>query len=82
MGGAIFTVADFALAVACNVGEAPTVAVSNSIEFMSLARGTRLIATCDADKSGRSMGFYTVQVTDDVGTLVAKMTATCYRRSQ
>lgn len=80
MGGAIFTLADFALAIACNVGENPTVAVSNAIEFMSAAKGKRLIATCDVDKSGRSLGFYTVHVVDDMGTNVAKMTATCFRR--
>ena len=80
MGGAIFTLADFALAIACNIGENPTVAVSNSIEFMSAAKGDKLIATCDADKSGRSLGFYTVCVVDDLGVKVAKMTATCFRR--
>lgn len=79
MGGAIFTLADFALAVASNVGEAPTVSVSNSIEFIAAAKGDRLIATCEADKSGRSLGFYTVTVHDDLGRCVAKMTATCYR---
>ena len=81
MGGAIFTLADFALAVACNMGENPTVAVSNTIEFFSVAKGSRLIATADADKSGRSMGFYTVDVADELGTKVARMTATCFRRS-
>jgi acyl-CoA thioesterase len=81
MGGAIFTLADFALAIACNMGENPTVAVSNTIEFFSVAKGSRLIATADADKSGRSMGFYTVDVADDLGTKVARMTATCFRRS-
>lgn len=81
MGGAVFTLADFALAVACNMGENPTVAVSNTIEFFSVAKGSRLIATADADKSGRSMGFYTVDVADDLGTKVARMTATCFRRS-
>ena len=81
MGGAIFTLADFALAIACNMGEAPTVAVGNSIEFMTTAKGTRLIATCDVDKSGRSLGFYTVHVTDELGTPVAQMTATCFRRA-
>ena len=81
MGGAIFTLADYALAVACNMGENPTVSVSNSIEFLSAARGARLIATCDADKSGRSLGFYTVDVTDELGTPVARMTATCFRRA-
>ena len=82
MGGAIFTLADYALAVACNMGEEPTVSVSNSIEFLASARGGRLIATCDADKSGRSLGFYTIDVADELGTKVARMTATCFRRSR
>jgi acyl-CoA thioesterase len=81
MGGAIFTLADFALAVACNVGEKPTMSVQSSIEYYNVARGARLIATAEADKSGRSLGFYTVDITDDVGTKVARMTATCFRRA-
>ena len=80
MGGAIFTLADFALAIGCNIGEQPTVAVSNTIEYLNTAKGTKLIATCDVDKSGRSLGFYEVNVCDDLGTKVAKMTATCFRR--
>lgn len=80
MGGAIFTLADFSLAIACNIGEHPTVAVSNTIEFMNGARGKRLIATCDANKSGRTLGFYTVDVRDELETPVARMCATCYRR--
>lgn len=79
MGGAIFTVADYALAAGCNYNEEPTVSVSNTIEFLSGAKGSKLIATCDVDKSGRKLGFYTVEVTDDTGRKVAKMTATCYR---
>ena len=82
MGGAIFTLADFALAIGCNMGEAPTVSVSNTIEFFSAAKGQRLIATCTVDKSGRSAGFYTVDVVDDLGTAIAKMTATCYRLTE
>ena len=80
MGGAIFTLADFALAIACNIGENPTVSVANNIQFLSAAKGSTLIATCNVDKSGRSMGYYTVDVTDELGTSVAKMTATCFRR--
>ncbi len=79
MGGALFTLADFALAVACNVDEPPTVSVSNTIEFLSSAKGTRLTATATCDKSGRSLGFYTVDVTDDTGRHIARMTATCKR---
>ena len=33
MGGAIFTLADFALAICCNIGEEPTVSVDSSISF-------------------------------------------------
>ena len=81
MGGAIFTLADFALAIASNIGEAPTVSVSNTIEFLSAAKGENLIATCTTEKSGKSLGFYTVNVTDELDTPVARMQATCFRRS-
>ena len=81
MGGAIFTLADFALAIACNIGEQPTVAVNNSIQYLSTVKGSTLTAECNVDKSGRSLGYYTVDVTDDLGTKVARMTATCFRRS-
>ena len=77
MGGAIFTLADLAFAVASNVGESVTVSVSSSIEFMSGARGSRLIATADAEKNGRTLGFYTCLVTDELGTPVARVTQTC-----
>ena len=80
MGGALFTLADFALAVACNIGEKPTVAVSNTIEFMNTVKGNTLIAECGTDKSGQHLGFYTVCIRDEHDTPVAKMTATCARK--
>ena len=80
MGGAIFTLADFSVAVACNIDEEPTVSVSNTIEYLSGVKGSKLIAECVVDKSGSSLGFYTVDVTDDTGRNIARMTATCYRR--
>lgn len=79
MGGAIFTLADFALAIACNLGEEPTVSVESSISFLSVTKGTELIATATCDKSGRNLGFYTILVEDDLGKQIARMTATCYR---
>ena len=77
MVGAIFTVADLAFAVASNVGESVTVSVASSIEFMSAAKGERLIATADVDKNGRTLAFYTCYVTDELGTPVARATQTC-----
>lgn len=79
MGGAIFTLADFALAICCNIGEEPTVSVDSSISFLRSTKGTKLTATAVLDKPGRHLGFYTVHVEDDSGKAVAKMTATCYR---
>ncbi len=80
MGGAIFTLADLALAVAANIGQGPTVAVENSIRFLAPPAGKHLVATCEADKMGRSMSFFTVDVVDELGTHVAIMTATSFRK--
>ena len=75
---AIFTLADFAIAVASNLGRVPTFSVSCNIEFLSVAKGHRLIATADVDREGHTLGFYTAVVTDELGTLVAKMTSVGY----
>ena len=82
MGGAIFTLADFALGVGSNIGENPSVSISNTIEFLAASKGKKLFAECRVDKSGRSVGFYTVTVTDNLNTTIAIMTATCYRATQ
>lgn len=81
MGGAIFTLADFALAMASNVGQNPSVSVASSVEYLSASRGTKLIATCNADKSGRHLGFYTTEVTDDTGRRIALVTTTVFRET-
>ena len=75
MGGAIFTLADFAFAVAVN-GHAERVTVSQhvSITFLSPARGTTLLAEARCVKAGRTTCLYTVDVTDDAGTHVAYAT--------
>ena len=75
MGGAIFTLADFAFAVACN-GFADRIAVSlqHDITYLAPAKGKTLIAEATRQKAGRSTCFCTVDVTDDLGTHVAYMT--------
>lgn len=79
MGGAIFTLADFALAISCNIGEEPTVSIDSSISFLRATKGTRLVATSACEKPGSHICFYTVSVEDNLGKHIAKMTATCYR---
>lgn len=75
MGGAIFTLADFAFAVAANQGDDLTVTVSSTIEFIGSAKCGRLVAEAIPDKVGRSMCFYTILVRDGEGTLVAQVTS-------
>lgn len=77
MGGAIFTLADFACAVASNIGEEPTVSVAFSIQYLNAVKGKRLIATADAQKNGRTLGFYDCMVRDDLGRDIAHVTGTC-----
>lgn len=79
MGGTIFALADFALAVATNVGQAASSSVSSSIQFMRRAKGERLVAIARPDKVGRTMTFFTIDVEDGYGDHVARMTATCVR---
>ena len=76
------TLADFALAIASNTGENSSVSVSSTIEYLSASKGVRLIATCNADKSGRRLGFYTTDITDDTGRRIAKVAATVFRESE
>lgn len=79
MGGAIFTLADFAFAVAAN-GHSTSVTVTQqvSVTFLSAARGTRLIAEARCLKAGRTTCLYTVDVTDDTGAQVAHLTVNGY----
>ena len=75
MGGAIFTLADFAFAVAAN-GHSQQITVSQhvSITFLSPAKGRTLTAKACCLKAGRSTCLYGVDVTDDLGTYVAHVT--------
>lgn len=71
MGGAYFTLADFAFAVATNSGDTKTVMVNASISYLKPAKGTKLIATAKCKKNGRTNCFYEVEVHDDLNNLVA-----------
>ena len=71
MGGAVFTLADFAFAVASNSDHRPGVGLEAHIHFLSAAKGSKLIATASRVKSGRATGVYEVKVKDDLGRDVA-----------
>lgn len=76
MGGAIFTLADFAFAVASNCAGTGVVTLNSQISYLGTAKGNRLIAEAKRVKQGRSTGYYTVSVTDELGNHVAEVTGT------
>ncbi len=75
MGGALFTLADFAFAVAEN-GHSDTITVSQNITitFLAAAKGKLLTAEAVCLKAGKRTCLYQVKITDDAGTYVAHMT--------
>ena len=74
-GGAIFTLADFSFAVAANsFADFITVSLQHDITYLTPARGKVLLAEARCVRRGRTAGFYTVEITDDIGTQVAHMT--------
>ena len=84
-GGAIFTLADLAFAVHCNLDLACgadvglTVGQSCSISFLKGTRGSRLTAKSTLLSKGRSVSVYRVRVEDDLGVAVAEMLANGFR---
>lgn len=74
MGGAIFTLADFAFAVAANWNQPLHVSLTSQITYLGGVKGKKLIAQARMVKEGRSTCFYMVDVTDELGTTVASVT--------
>ena len=79
MGGAIFTLADYAFAALCNNDHQLTVALNVNISFLSAPKGQVLYARCTRVKSGKTTGVYNVEVTDDTGRKVALFVGTGYK---
>ena len=73
-GGVIFSLADIAFGAACNSHGEPAVALNMTISFLTaVPAGSRLIAEAREIKQGRRAGFYQVNVTSEVGALVAQV---------
>ena len=81
MGGALYTLADFAFAVASNCDSMNTVGVTSQISYLTVARGTKVTAEAVCAREGRSMCFYDITVTDDAGRTVAKASMTGFIRA-
>lgn len=75
MGGAIFTLADFAFAVASNWNKEPVVSLTATMSFLGKAKGDMLTAEARKIREGKKICYYEVSVSDELGNLVAHMTS-------
>ncbi len=78
MGGAIFTLADFAFAVAANHKDKTVVSVSANINFLKSACSKMLYAEANCVKNGSSICVYEVVVTDENNRKIAVASVTGY----
>ena len=78
-GGVIFTLADFAFAIASNCGGELVVSLENSISFVASPKG-KITATATVYKETSKIAFCDVVVYDERDVLVAKMSVTGYKK--
>jgi len=81
-GGAIFTLADYAFAVASNAHGTVAVGINVSITYMKSAKTGVLTAAAREVALNPKLASYTVEVTDETGGLLAVFQGLVYRKQQ
>ena len=81
-GGAIFTLADFAFAVASNGHGTAAVGINVSITYVKATTSGVLTAEAREVSLNPKLGSYTVNVTDQTGAIVAVFQGLAYRKKQ
>jgi acyl-CoA thioesterase len=79
-GGAIFTLADFAFAAACNSHGTVAVAIDANITFMQASTTGTLYAEAHEVSKNFKLGSYSVAVKNDQGELIAQFQGLAYRK--
>lgn len=77
-GGAIFTLADTTFAMASNNTGILTFAINNNISYIKTTKGDTLIATAKKISSSKKLCTYEVEVLDNLGEIIARMSVTGY----
>lgn len=81
-GGAIFTLADLAFAVASNSHGQLALAVNATISFLQAKATGILYATATEIGTPKRMGAYDVLVTDEADAAIAHFTGMVYRKKE
>jgi acyl-CoA thioesterase len=81
-GGAIFTLADLAFAVASNSHGQLALAINVNISFLRGISSGTLYATATEVGEPKRLGAYDVMVTDEQGEIIARFNGMVYRKNQ
>jgi acyl-CoA thioesterase len=81
-GGAIFTLADFAFAIASNSHGQLALAVNANISFLTSKSSGTLFATATELGEPKRLGAYDVIITDELGEIIARFNGMVYRKKQ
>ena len=79
-GGAIFSLADLAFAVAAKSHGKLSLAVAASISYVKAGLGSTLYAEASEISLGNKMATYSVIITNDTGEAIASFQGTVYRK--
>ncbi|MDR0988157.1 MAG: PaaI family thioesterase [Prevotellaceae bacterium] len=81
-GGAVFTLADLALAAAANSHGTLAFSLSSTITFLRASGpGDTLTANAQECYVGRTTGYYQIEVTNQKGELIASFTSSVFRKN-
>lgn len=81
-GGAVFTLADFAFAAACNSHGTVAVGLDTSMTFVRGATRGVLVAEALEESLSRRVSVCNVRVTDERGEIVALFRGTAFRKEE
>ena len=81
-GGAIFTLADFAFAVASNSHGTLAMGINTSVSFVKAATGGTLYAEAVEQSRNPRLASYSVRITDDADDVVAIFQGMVYRKKE
>lgn len=81
-GGAIFTLADLAFAIASNSHGQLALAINVNISYLSSVSSGMLYATATEVNEPNRLGAYDVLVTDDQERVIARFNGMVYRKKQ
>ncbi|MFA5527485.1 MAG: PaaI family thioesterase [Peptostreptococcales bacterium] len=79
-GGALFTLADLALAAACNSHGQLAITLNSTISFLKGTKGKIITAVAREITEPKRISYGSVEIRDEDGNLIAEFSGTVYRK--